>query len=175
MSLVKFLMAGKSLFGFGRRPTRYEMNGENLLPKFGADTNEVGSEDKNPSGEFSERGREAESPDMFATRGKVARSTARVADEVEDFAGAGVGEIRGRVRFSGYFAAQNVVKASRTLVQAELALNSVRVVRNDLSDADLELVRARKRSRNQPVKRVPALGSPESVNAPGRTVVLGRA
>ncbi|MCF7763826.1 MAG: hypothetical protein K9N62_09140 [Verrucomicrobia bacterium] len=165
MSLVKFLMAGKSLFGFGRRPTRYEMSREKLLPKFAGGAN----------GGASERVPEADSPDMFAPRGRAVRPMARVADGVEDFAGAGVGETRGRVRFSGYFAAQNVVKASRTLVQAELALNSVRVVRNDLSDADLELVRARKRSRNQPVEQVPAQEVSESVNAVVQAVVLGRA
>jgi hypothetical protein len=59
--------------------------------------------------------------------------------------------------FNNPFTSKNTVKSSRPMIQAELGLGAVPVVRNDLNEADVELVPARLAPRRElEEKRQPA-------------------
>jgi hypothetical protein len=119
MSLKTFLAVGESFFGVStKEPSPYEVRKAAQLPVFGNETSEK-KEDPHP-GPLPE-GERAEAD--FQKRVKLAPERSRIEKEPEE-----------RRRFLG-----RRPRPSRTLAQTEMTLDEVRVVRNDLSDSDLEL------------------------------------
>ena len=120
MSLKTFLAVGESFFGVSTtEPTAFEVRKEAQLPVFG-DADAKAQKEK-----------ESESPltpppvseEDFQKRVKLAPERSRIEKEPEE-----------RRTFLG-----RRPRPSRTLAQTEMSLDEVRVVRNDLSDSDLEL------------------------------------
>ncbi len=157
MSLLKLLSVGQSFAGAKNEPGRYKMLAECRLPQFlvTARSESRVSESQQPEASCAARrvtfvGRLFE---QFRFRG-FASVVAR-------------GFLRGRTAEVGrakvhktatkssnlWFRAFGGHVRSRSfessLVQAELELENVRVVRNDLSDTDLEIVAGRRRARAQ--------------------------
>ena len=180
MNFFKLLMAGKSLLGFSRRPIRYEMSKENALPKFGPiEKPDSGSDGKQTlsakTGSLFEDGsswkikkqkHSAMSNSLINPKNVdgVSLPEAQHAEN-EDLTCGQPDPSESRFRLSNIFAAQNVAKASRRLVQGELVLGEVRVVRNDLSDSDVELVRVQRLSeKGESSAAGPGAEKPETVH-----------
>ena len=176
MNIFKLLMTGKSLFGFVRRPRRYEILTENLLPKFGpiekpdsaSDARQESSTktgslfDREPDWKSKNQKHPIMSNSLINPMNVEGGSLTNAQHAGNDNLTCGQAD-RSRSRFGlfSFFATQNVAKASRRLVQGELSLDSVRVVRNDLSDSDVELVRVRRPSQLGQTNSV----GPEAVQA----------
>lgn len=179
MKFIKLLMAGTSLFGFKRQPIKYEMVPGNALPKFNsiekpaslAPADESGApgadslfEQKPPGGSASQSAEFKPSHKTSPSENRGVLTVGASSDRAEDFSCETSKASKGKFRFSALFAAENVAKASRRLVQGELGLDSVRVVRNDLNDSDMELVAVEKRkpaaARESPESRASKAGEP---------------
>lgn len=155
MSLLRLLTAGKSLVGLGQPESRYELSRHPSLPKFGSKRNpfkaasRVQSEAKSlPAVPVAAPAApqvcaSAEGTVPVSKAGAGPRPIAKAPEQTA--AGAGKGGF-----FSGLVSWLPRVKAkkdhrnaaARAFVQTELSLEKVRVVRNDLSDTDLEVVPA---------------------------------
>jgi hypothetical protein len=158
MSLLRLLTAGRSLVNIGDTETRYRLTSQRLLPQFGSG--------KNP---FS--GREAATA-MPASAAEPSPEPTAVPANGESPSRAKALWLRAAARMSGWteklsgrFARPNVKPTkpavpqfSKPAVQGELSLDQVRVIRNDLSDADLEIVTARKKAAPAAVAGEPARG-----------------
>ncbi len=147
MSLMRLLAATRSIANIrdGRSP--YKMDPDNLLPKFGP----KGPETKAPTPEpaphptpghaGSEQGIASGPP--APTPSKQTMNTVEVEANIETGVPAAAYP-QGRWTFlKRAFAPKPAARAAAVPVQGELALDLVRVVRNALNDADLEVVRAR--------------------------------
>ena len=164
MSLVRLLTAGKSLVSFADPESRYRMRKKSLLPKFGSPENpfiarSVSKSTQNPSGQTP--------PDQFrlSTLSPAEEAAANLKEttrlpSVAPAPEASVpskaatttslwGRINGMIRTLNPFARRTrraspatsrVPRFDGQPVQAELSLDRVKVVRNDLNDADVEIV-----------------------------------
>ena len=128
MSLARLLTAAKALTRFNESPTAYRVRRAALLPKFGAASDPFASEKKADA---------ATVPAQLAAAPVVGGSARRTfwpwrlrsgKQEVSDDAKPALLPRAGPTR------------AARTPVQGELTLDNVRVVRNDLRDADVDIV-----------------------------------
>lgn len=143
MSLIRLLAVGRSLMGLKSEPVRYKLAQDNFFPKFES------AKEGGLAGGIVERS-SAERNEWSSATGpreecvRSERTTARGAGRAE----AG----RNRSFFGSRFTSRNMAKGSRTWVQGEFALESVKVVRNDLSDADVELVPARPETRRTKIE-----------------------
>jgi hypothetical protein len=170
MSLLQLLTAGNSLVGGKDHAGRYHEKHPRSIPKFGGKKNpfratarpegEEKAEVRNPKSEVQGLRSEAGRP----TRLRFA--TARQESEVLGRKGigwagvwAGVAEWMGRVgsgvwkRWPGrktVQAAKPAPEFTKSLLQTELSLDKVKVVRNDLSDSDLEVVPAGRQESRPP-------------------------
>lgn len=133
MRPIELLTVGNSLRETKDHPHRYKLTERNLLPKFGAKQG-------------------APAPQMTVeeqTKKNMKTEMAEVAPPAparSSVSGA-LGFPPGRWTFQrNPFATRAVTVAVRPAVQSELSLDAVKVVRNDLSDADLELVPLLKRA-----------------------------
>ena len=123
MSLIRFLRATRSLNGSQDKPSPYRLPQENLLPKFGSPA----------------RGRTRAQEDQKAKPLATAQTNATAME----------GKERTWMFWRTWFAPKPK-RAAKPPVQAELELDEVKVVRNDLSDADLEIVaKKRKTARSE--------------------------
>jgi len=129
---MRLLAVGQSLIGIKGEGARYEMSGQNQLPKFN-----IGSQSA------------AGSPGQARKPGLFAR-----------LKGVGFGW-KGAARRRG-----ETPIADKPLVQTTLALERVRVVRNDLTESDLVIV---------PVKVRPVSGEPTKPVSPSRGKGLRKA
>ena len=142
MSLLRLLTAGRSLVTVRDTETRYRVTSQRLLPQFGSG--------KNPFA-----GREAATPSLAAapedkvepalpcaTDGKSTRAKAlwlKAAERMSLWTGK-LGD-----RFARAHAKPaKPATSQKEPVQGELRLDRVQVMRNDLHDADLEVVSARR-------------------------------
>ena len=163
MSLLRLLSAGKSLVGLKDSTARYRMGHPGAMPKFGSGKNPFQTKPQpQPAAEAPRTAPSAagdgsaqnapvrldEKKSVPAANGPVVKTLSRP-------------EVRNGFRFGSVFlAALHALKSLvqrprsksatkpktqtlRTPVQAELSLDCVKVLRNDLSDADLEVVRAK--------------------------------
>ena len=160
MSLGRLLTSGKSLVGLNDGECRYQMRAKNLLPKFGSDKNPFdGKRVVQPAApapaetlqsEFSRR--------LPAPAAKVGKSNAPVAAaETKPAAAPAKSEpaakkesmftkvaallrklnpLNGRKAKSS----SSIPRFDKAPVQTELSLDRIKVVRNDLSEADVEIV-----------------------------------
>jgi hypothetical protein len=200
MSLLRLLTAGKSLVGLKKSERRYHLPGESALPKFGSKKNpfrattlpeqtDAAPEVQNPPrsspslmrGEDKEQDRASE-PRQERSLSPVARSvcdrqesdpTERV-KPVEQLEHRPKG-FRAFLLWGRAKARRPALPGGRPMVQGELSLDNVRVVRNDLTESDVEIV-----GRASPAKQ-PA--SPENLEVtesrkpaaePGWGAVAGR-
>jgi hypothetical protein len=145
MSLLRLLTAGRSLVSVRDTEPRYRVTSQRLLPQFGSG--------KNP---FS--GREAATPTQTsAVVAKTEAAMSSVSGEKSSRAkalwvGAAARMSVWTEKLGGRFArscakpiSPAIPQFNKPPVQGELSLDRVQVMRNDLSDADLEIVPARKK------------------------------
>jgi hypothetical protein len=171
MSLLRLLTNGKSLVGVKGTESRYRLTSQRLLPQFGPARNPFRNRDKsNPApaeaGRLGDRGGNCPSGDRPSIRSsgeKPAATLHSVAEDRPAAASAGFQRLwetlrlkaavvlnAWRVRSSSMLGrlrgkAPNpaIPRFAKQPVQGELSLDRIKVVRNDLSDADLEVVPAR--------------------------------
>ena len=127
MRPMQLLTVGNSIHESKDHPHRYKMTQRNLLPKFGMEKNAP--------------------PQPATTEERIKKNMKIEMAEMAPLApvktsapGPAVFPL-GRWTFKrNPFASRAVTVAVQPVVQSELSLDAVKVVRNDLSDADLELV-----------------------------------
>lgn len=149
MSLGRLLAAGKSLVGGQEAVSRYRMREHFRLPKFVSPTNPFLSEATSKPSEANARvaavaGPGPIPPNPSPTSEVAPKPTRRVAG-----LGRAVRKLTDWTGWANPFSRRNqragpvrsaVSSVRDAAVQGELRLDAVRVVRNDLSDADLEVV-----------------------------------
>ena len=164
MSLSQLLVVGKSIEGGKDTPCPYRINDDKALPRFAPVGRPISLAP--PPKPF------AETVELFHTARKARQPipapplprTAPVAAPAVT-----VSARPGRKRLSRLNPFANRSGVSRTPVQTELSLDTLRVVRNDLSDADLELVPA------QPARPFgPQPAGPEAVKRKAAVTVWSR-
>ena len=174
MGLMQLLTVGRSLGRIGDEPSRYKMTQQSLLPKFGSvnahenrarglseKTNPVVVKTEIKTSEIAAAINDRKNMNSVQPGSKVTAAPSAV-DSRPAFP-------RGRwTLFKNPFSKAPKAAASTAPVQSELLLDSVKPVRNDLSDADLELVQAA-RINVVPAKPV----APEVVRAPEPEVAEG--
>jgi len=156
MSLLRLLTAGRSLVGLKNSTSRYHESKYRLLPKFGTGTNPFHKSSSTPleplaATEMSATAREKPMPASAAPALSQATSTGSTelrnhekgAPVKEGRIASWISKLKAR-RFRRKEAKVTRVtpQLGKTPVQGELSLDQVRVVRNDLNDADLEVVAA---------------------------------
>ncbi len=182
MSLVRLLTTGKSLIGIKDSTSRYQMRHRHLLPKFGAERNPFAAPAAStPARVLASKSPAAASPGPAASvRGmSPAEAAAARLKETKRLPTAGPAEAKPATRkpsvlalARGWFSRwlQELTRRHRQLprnpapksaisrsgrppVQDELSLDQIKVVRNDLSEADVEIVPARPeaKARSRPV------------------------
>jgi hypothetical protein len=161
MSFGKLLAAGKSVAGAGGG-FRYKADPRVFLPKFISPKNPfVSASDKdstapamspvahsqNPSHPAAEAGTQSATPVRFETVAARAPMWKRFSGAID--AAGGLLHKFNPLKIIGRKRSQSksmVPRFGKLPVQEEFSLDRVRVVRNDLSDADLEIVSGRERS-----------------------------
>jgi hypothetical protein len=191
MSLMRLLSAGKSLLGGKDAPTRYRMREPGMLPKFGGKNPFLKSDKKAdglphtgliaPAGEAmrgSETTHEAEvgEAEQKGSGGRVRASTVEPGPAREWKAN--TEKSQGKAAWKGWLGQVRAKAWPRKKVEKshqvdagpkrrELSLDKVRVLCNDLSDADVELVPALGAERKagadlMAAPRVPAVAEQEN-------------
>lgn len=164
MSLMRLLTVGRSLGAVRDQPSRYKMTQQSLLPKFGAakqsETVEAPVVDSDlkaapvPPVNANTKQKAASEP----TAAKEKRTKVMTAVETEFPAVDTAAPVMPKQAFpqgrwtifrNPFGTAVSKPKAVPAPVQGELSLDSVKPVRNDLSDSDLEVIRV---SRPAPVE-----------------------
>ena len=171
MSLLRLLTAGKSLVGLRDAESRYRLTSQRLLPHFGPARNPFssGAKDEPAQTEARSPGTQSESvtpaakPGTLGPSGEPAAVLQKGAEhravparfDARNLAVAlwrslaallrgWQGKLRGLFARSGGQAAKRAIpRFAEPPVQGELSLDRIKVVRNDLSDADLEVVSAK--------------------------------
>ncbi len=139
MSLMQLLAVGKSIRTIRNRPSPYRMTQQNLLPRFGESRWEGKTfEGKHLEGKLPED--RSEAGNEVAQSGKS--GTPGSAGEAAQ-APSGVAYPSGRWTILRRHFGFRTSEGKAALIQGELRLDAVRVVRNDLSDSDLEVIPAR--------------------------------
>ncbi len=149
MSLMQLLTVGRSLRNIVDQPHRYKMTRANLLPKFGSGK----GEDANAFAGIVAEESETEPVEMASANlspgipsdavGSPPVEAASRASAAEQAATSSLTSPRGRGTWlSKGVAQQPGSKAQHDPVRGERTLDAVKVVRNDLSDADPEVVPA---------------------------------
>jgi hypothetical protein len=147
MSLAKLLSAGKSLVGGSRDDaSRYRMGSPGLLPKFGSRNKPTHEESRihAPASVEGEPTKRLIQPNQEKPSGEPNPKKEPVAGAAHQ---SWLRRIIARMaRIPTKPKQKDVPRFAKNPVQVELSLDRVRVVRNDLSDSDLEIVPARKDS-----------------------------
>lgn len=149
MSLGRLLATGKSLVGGQNSTGRYHLNKQMGLPKFISPRNPFATEVKAaavPSGPVATEQKPTE-PKATAIRAVSVESSKRAAfvvwlGLVIRSSGEWLGKANPFSRFPKSVRPKRTAmpRCTKPPVQSELCLDNVHVVRNDLSDADLEVV-----------------------------------
>jgi hypothetical protein len=156
---MHLLAAGRSVIGIRREPGPYRMNQENLLPKFNADCKSASAAILPPhSGRPEMEAAAVSPPDMAAVAAAFAGNPERVL-------GPGAAELGWWHRALGRLLrrggkGRDAALEKRRPVQQQLSLDSVRVVRNDLTDCDFQVAPQRTLARPGAVKQTPAPRQP---------------
>lgn len=162
MSLGRLLTSGKSLVGLHDPDSRYQMRAKNLLPKFGSDKNpftRVKPESLEPARaeKIPTIARTMTPPETAAARLKETKrlpavTAIKAGNELPEtnlkakVLGA-IGSLLKKVNLLAWWRARRAKATkpsaqsfSKAPVQAELSLDKIKVLRNDLSEGDLEVV-----------------------------------
>ena len=180
MGLMQLLAAGTSLGKIGNQPSRYKMTQQSLLPKFGsvkAPEERVPGVGGVSSNQAIAKARLEQSSPKIATTANDRKNMNAVQPKPQEVTVLKTAAARpafpiGRwTLFKNPFSRTPKPKPVEAPAQPELSLDLVKPMRNDLTDADLELV--------QPVKRatekvVPATVQIEPVSAPPEGAAWGR-
>jgi len=154
MSLLRLLTTGKSLVGMSDVESRYRVTRERLLPQFGSARNPFMSTGKaepasaeahasanyggnSASGSGGGTPSASREPAAALARGALRSKAAALLSRWK----AKIGGLRSRPRAEVVRPA--IPRFTKPPVQGELSLDKIQVVRNDLSDADLEVVPAK--------------------------------
>lgn len=148
MGLMQLLTVGRSLGRISDEPSRYKMTQQSLLPKFGsvnAPEERVRGLSENTNPVFAKT--EVKKPEIAtATNDRKNMNAVQPNSQVTPAPNAAVSRPafpRGRWSlFKNPFSKTPRATVSSAPVQSELSLDAVKPVRNDLSDADLEVVQA---------------------------------
>jgi len=189
MSLLRLLTAGKSLVGLKDTPSPYQVTSQRLLPKFNSKKNPfrtTAKPDLSPlRGSATEQelalapASVQESAESNSTAAASAPVVAKPVEApvnkpqpvtapqvVQRPAASQPGKIGSTL--SGLFswrrakpAQPAVPRFGKPMVQAELSLEKIRVVRNDLSDSDLEVVRVKRAAKPAAQPQVPVAPAPK--------------
>jgi hypothetical protein len=169
MSLLRLLTAGKSLVGLKKSETRYHLPSERALPKFGSKKNPFratalpeqagpvreqesqaqGNPTVSPNEERAQEppaglagAEERQSAKGFTGPGRNNNECAGGQAKPQERAERRASAVKAFLLWGRAKKVQRVGSASgRPMVQGELSLDSVKVVRNDLTESDLEIVR----------------------------------
>ena len=173
MSLVRLLTSGRSLVGLKDSVSRYRMREKSLLPKFGSSGNPFAGRSGGTSPaapgivvEGQPGSGQMTPAEVAAAQLKETRRLPVIAPNSEAAKTSRPGLAGRVVRCLGQWARNsnpflrraNQAPSARAAarpghrppVQAELSLDKIKVVRNDLSDADVEIVSAREAARLKP-------------------------
>jgi hypothetical protein len=171
MSLLRLLTSGKSLVGLRDTESPYRLTSQNLLPQFGPARNPFSSrakaelaqnEARSPE-HHNERATPGAKPDLPVSNGEPAVVLQKGAEHraaPARFSARNLAVALWRrlaallsgsqtrlfglfTRPSGRAAKPAIPRFPKPPVQGELSLDRIKVVRNDLSDADLEVVAAK--------------------------------
>ena len=168
MGLMQLLAAGRSLGKIGDQPSRYKMTQQSLLPKFGSvkvleerapGVGWVGNNQVIAKTELKQSGlgfaaSANDRKNMNAVQSKPQEVTVPKKTVPRPAFPLGRWTL-----FKNPFSKTSKPKAAEATVQPELSLDTVKPVRNDLSDADLELVQTAKL---QAENIIPAVTQPKS-------------
>ena len=154
MALSKLLAVGRSVRSVTEQPARYRMKQQNLLPTFGETKAEARAvESVSPAAEAAPK----PAPVTQATRNMAPETIAMTTRATGSDKAAAFVEATKKLRpfddgswFKNPFARTPAGKSDTAPVQTELSLDSVKPVRNDLSESDLELGRPPGRTALQP-------------------------
>jgi len=203
MSLLRLLTTGKSLVGVRDTESRYRLTTQRLLPEFGPAKNPFRnsprSEPASAEALFAGDGgtSSASREDCIGANSGVTASTG-LSGSVQDqsaFGNAGRGTLVAAVRTQaaallggckaklawmfGRARAKTfepaIPRFTKPAVQGEFSLDRIRVVRNDLSDADLEVVPAKTSTvpvSSEPTSRAERGSEPAEPRRPGVTAEL---
>ncbi len=138
MNLGKLLGAGKSFFG-GRGSISYREKKGVYLPKFGAV--------KNP---FTPKPVEVPAAPAVATTEPVTKAAAKVEEKFTPPASKPVRAAGWAGKLNPFRTPEPVAPPVEKVVQVELSLDAVKVVHNDLADADIEVVPVKSRTAATP-------------------------
>lgn len=133
MSMMRFISAGKSLVGLRDSGKQYRMSDSRALPKFGSNPKKLArleTKSKPPQGVLTQAQAQAPVAKAVAPRAK-AKGQGIVAKCFAKLSGMFKRKARG---------ASAIPNLSQSPVQGELSLDNVKVLRNDLSDTDFEVV-----------------------------------
>jgi hypothetical protein len=180
MGLMQLLAAGRSLGKIGDQPSRYKMTQQSLLPRFGsvkAPEERVPGLSEVSSNQVIAKARLEQSSPKIATAANDRKHMNAVQMKPQEVTVPKTAATRpafpiGRwTLFKNPFSKTPKPKPVEAPAQPELSLDMVKPMRNDLSDADLELV--------QPVKRalekfVPATEQVEPVTTAPEGAAWGR-
>ena len=139
MKLAKLLGAGKSFFG-GKGSVSYREDKRVYLPKFGAAKNPFALKPAEPGG------------DEGGAPGKISAPVAvKVAAKTQKIYYAPTAPKPTRAigwadKLNPFRAPQPAAEPMPNVVQSELSLDAVKVLHNDLSDADVEIVPVKSRT-----------------------------
>jgi hypothetical protein len=169
MSLGRLLTSGKSLIGMQNTEGRYEMRPRNLLPKFGSEKNPFSTAKPEPLQAAATEKVRVETrvmvsvsmtpAEIAAARLKETRRLPAIQSIRPESEPASGLRVRARSamersaaliqKWNPWSAERRAVKAQakpaiprfdKTPVQTELSLDRIKVIRNDLSEADVEVV-----------------------------------
>lgn len=167
MSLLRLLATGKSLIGLKQGNGRYRVSRERLLPEFGGRSNPFRTRsDVEKEHVTAREGAERESSGVSAStsaalpvagptsayekqqtkeksreKGTLRPTAPRL--KLAEWAGKCMLRIPTGMHLRGLKPATVISKLPKPLVQGELSLDRVKVVRNDLSDTDLDVIRCK--------------------------------
>ena len=194
MSLLRLLAAGRSLVGLNQPNSRYRVTSQRLLPRFVSKGNPFRTQ---ADGAEKSRLTSAEPPEAAppaATSQVLPAASIHACKQIEiapvkpksaakpasqkwaDWASKCAATVAGAIHARPAKPAKPAIPAfAKPLVQGELSLERVKVVRNDLSDSDLDIVRCRPEptSANRP-SAVKEPSKPEPVGSQSGRVTIGR-
>jgi hypothetical protein len=181
MSLVRLLRDGKSLIGLQDSVPRYRMRAKNLLPKFGSTKNPFSTSTSEPAQTAAKPAAQIARYQM--TPAELAAARLKETKELPmpasvEFKKAETAPVSAATSnwlrqwtqklnpFSGWSWRKTLPKRSllgpnKPTVQGELSLDRVKVMRNDLSDAEVELVPAKPAAKPKPEPAVKMISRAE--------------